>query len=449
MSAVEPPETPALRRVLSRTDLILYGLVILTPTAAYPFFGIVQDASRGHAALSYLVAMVGMLFTAASYGRMAGAFPLAGSAYSYAGKAIHPHAGFLAGWAMVLDYLLIPLLSVVYASLTSARLIPSVPYWLWVVLYSVAITYVNARGIRSTAMAGRWLMSAMTIVAFVFAAAAVNFLLRGGGAGVLFDWKALYRPETFAVSPILLGAALATTSYLGFDAISTLAEETPNPGRDIGFATVSVCIFQTVICFVTVYLASLAWPDYRTLPHKDTAILDISTAIGGAWLFGLVTFILLVAGLASALTGQAGAARLLFGMGRDGVIPRAFARVDPRSGTPLYSTLFMGVCSLAGAILLRFELIVELLNFGAFVGFILVNLSVISQFWVRERRRGTRSLTAYLVFPALGALVCGFVWLNLTAAAKTAGFGWMAAGVLFLAVRTRGFRSSPLRLEVD
>lgn len=443
------PSQPALRRVLSRTDLILYGLVILTPTAAYPFFGIVQDASRGHVALSYLVAMVGMLFTAGSYGKMAGAFPLAGSAYSYAGKAINAHVGFLAGWSMVLDYLLIPLLSVVYAALTSARLVPAVPYWVWAVLYSVAITYVNTRGIKSTAVAGRWLMAAMTIVAFVFAAAAINFLLRGNGAGTLFDVRAIYRPESFAAGPVLFGAALATTSYLGFDAISTLAEETPNPARDIGFATVSVCIFQTIICFITVYLASLAWPDYQTLPHKDTAILDISTRIGGAALFGLVTFILLVAGLASALTGQAGAARLLFGMGRDGVLPAVFGRVDPRSGTPLNSTLFMGACSLAGALLLHFELIVELLNFGAFVGFILVNLSVIAKYWIRERRRGLPAAISFLVFPALGALVCGFVWLNLTSAAKIAGFGWLAAGLVFLAVRTRGFRSSPVPLEVQ
>src|SRR6266851_5924394 len=145
-AVADPGGTPRFKRVLSRGDLILYGLVILTPTAPYPVYGIVQQVSQGHAALSYLVAMVAMLFTAASYGKMSGAFPSAGSTYTYAQRALNEHVGFLAGWAMMLDYFLIPLLSVIYAALTAARLMPQVPYLAWAVLFTVSLTLVNIPG---------------------------------------------------------------------------------------------------------------------------------------------------------------------------------------------------------------------------------------------------------------------------------------------------------------
>lgn len=379
---------PGFRRVLSRGDLVLYGLVILTQTAAYPVYGIVQQTSLGHAALSYLVAMTGMLFTAASYGKMSAAFPGAGSTYTYAQRSLSEHVGFLAGWAMILDYLLIQLLSVVYAGLTAARLVPQVHYLVWVTAFSAAITLVNIRGLRMTARASQAMMAIMSVSTVLFIGLALRLVLARDGWGGLWRPEAIWNPRTLAMGPLLLGAGIATLSYIGFDAISTLAEDTRNPERDIAFATVLVCVLQTVFCFLTVYLAALAWPDYRTLPQPDTAILDISRTIGGAWMFGWITFVLLVAGLASAMTGQVGASRLLFGMGRDGVLPRKiFAHVDAKTSTPTRSIYLMGAASLVGSFLAGFQLVVELLNFGAFVGFILVNLSVIRHYYVRRGER--------------------------------------------------------------
>lgn len=439
---------PRLKRVLSRRDLILYGLVILTPTAPYPVYGIVQQVSHGHAALSYLVAMAAMLFTAASYGKMAAAFPSAGSTYTYAQRALNPHAGFLAGWAMILDYMLIPLLSVIYASLTAERLLPRVPYFAWAVLFTLAITWINVRGIRMTTRAGAVMMAAMTACAVLFIGFAARFIAASHGAAALLSPAALFRPETFSVPPLMLGAGIAALSYIGFDAISTLAEDTVRPERDIAFATVLVCVLQTGICFLTVYLAALVWPDFRSFPQADTVILDIGRVIGGAWMFGAITFVLLVAGLASALTGQAGASRLLFGMGRDGVISRRiFAHVDAKTSTPTRSVYLMAAVSLAGAAVVRFQLAVELLNFGAFVGFILVNLSVIRHYYFGlGRRRSGKDFVTNLVFPALGALVCAYVWMSLTNKAKLVGFGWLAVGAIYLAVLTRGFRIPPKTL---
>lgn len=434
----------SLKRVLSRRDLIIYGLVILTPTAPYPVYGIVQQTSHGHAALSYLVAMTAMLFTAASYGKMSAAFPAAGSTYTYARRALNEHIGFLAGWAMMLDYFLIPLLSIIYAALTAGRLLPHVPYIFWAVLFTVSLTLMNIPGIRVTTRASTMMMIIMTGCAVLFAILAARYVATSYGFGGLFESRGIWRPESFGMQPLMLGASIAAISYIGFDAISTLAEDSVNPRRDIAFSTVMVCVVQTVFCVATVYLAELVWPDYRTFPQAETIILDIGRMVGGAWMFGFVTFVLLVAGLASALTGQAGASRLLYGMGRDGVISRRlFAYIDPRFSTPTRSIYFMGAVSLIGALFMRFQMAVELLNFGAFVGFILVNLSVIRHYYFRMRRRHGVDFLTNLVFPAAGAIVCTYVWLSLSRNAKLVGFAWLAIGAIYLAVITRGFRIGP------
>lgn len=437
-----------LKRVLSRWDLVLYGLVILTPTAPYPIYGIVQQLSHGHAALAYLVAMVAMMFTASSYGKMAGAFPAAGSTYTYARCALNEYVGFLAGWAMILDYILIPLVSIIYAALTAERLVPGVPYIVWAVSFTIALTLINIPGIRVTARAGEIMMAIMSICAVLFIFLAVRYVATALGFEAIFNRSALFRPETFAVRPLMLGAGVAALSYIGFDAISTLAEDTKKPERDIAFATVLVCVLQTCICFITVYMAALVWPDYRSYPEAETVILDIGRKIGGAWMFGSLTFVLLVAGLASALTAQAGASRLLFGMGRDGVLSRRFfGFIDPRFSTPTRAIYLMGALSLLGTLFLRFQIAVELLNFGAFAGFVLVNLSVIRHYFIRLRCRTGIQVLTNLVFPFLGAAVCGYLWMNLSNNAKVAGFAWLAAGAAYLAILTRGFRTAPKPLQ--
>jgi amino acid transporter len=430
--------------VLTRRDLILYGLVILTPTAPFPVYGIVQQTSHGHAALAYLVAMIAMLFTAASYGKMATAFPSAGSTYTYTQRALSAHLGFLAGWAMILDYFLIPLLSVIYAALTANRLLPGVPYAAWAVAFTVAITATNIRGIRVTTRAGNVMMALMTACAALFVVAGVYTVASRTGFAGLSAPKVIYDPGTFGLRPLMLGAAIASLSYIGFDAISTLAEDSLRPDRDIPAATLLVCLIQTLFCVAIVYIAALVWPDWKTYPESETVILDIGRAAGGPWLMGFMTFILLVAGLASALTGQAGASRLLLGMGRDGIISRrVFAYVDPRHHTPTRSVYLMGGVSLIGSLVMRFQLAVELLNFGAFAGFILVNLSVIRHYYLRGGQRAGTALFTNLMFPAAGVAVCTYIWLSLTWKAQIAGFTWLAIGGLYLAVVTRGFRIPP------
>lgn len=442
--ASNPSNQDVIRRVLRRRDLILFGLVIVGPTAVYPVYGIIQTVSHGQAALSYLVAMVAMLFTATSYGRMSAVYPSAGSTYTYVQQTFNPYIGFLAGWAMILDYFLLPLIGIILPALTAARLVPSIPYSLWVIFFTAGITLVNVLGIRTLSHANTVMMVAMTACMVLFIALAIRYVAIHHGAGALVSVAGIYPPHHFSGGPIMLGASIAALSYIGFDAISTLAEDSVNPEKDIGFSTVIVCIIQTAICVATVYFAALAWNDYHSFAHINTAILDIGRRIGGQIMFLILTAVLVVSGISCALTGQAGSSRLLFAMGRDGVIPqRLFGRLHPRFGTPTRAIYITSGALLIAALLSSYRIAVETLNFGAFVGFILVNLSVIQHFWITGKQRSRRTLLHNLLMPLAGAVVCIYVWLNLSIEAKTAGFIWLGIGVVYLAVHTRGFKQAP------
>ena len=441
----EVSQAPRLRRVLSRADLVIYGLTIITPTAAYPVFGILQQMSQGHAALSFLAAVIAMLLTALSYGRMAAAFPSAGSTYTYARRSLHDYAGFIAGWAMLLDYVLVPMLSAIYVTLTAARLAPRVPHFVWALLFTAIVTVINLYGIQVTARASTLMTLVMSASAVLFVAFAIGAVPAGES---LFQLTALYNPATFSLPALVASAAVATLSFLGFDAVSTLAEDTRDPEKDIGTATVLVCAIQTVFCVSISYLAALVWPPSRPFPDVETAILDVSTAIGGRPMFLFNTAVLLVAAVASSITSQAGASRLLYGMGRDAILPRAFfGYLDPRRATPTRSIYFMGALTFAGALFVSFQTAVELVSFGAFTSFILVNLSVIRHYYFRLAERTGIALLRNLVFPAGGVLVCTLVWLNLGDRAKMVGFAWLGLGAIYLAVVTRGFRVPVRQLE--
>jgi amino acid transporter len=443
-AATNPATVDALRtkggfkRVLSLRDLVLFGMALVGPTAPYSMFGIATVKSQGHLPLVYLIAMVAMSFTALSYGRMAAIYPEAGSTYSYASKALHPTVGFFAGWAMILDYILIPMLSVIFVGLTAQKVWPEVPYLVWVLVTAGGITAINLRGIQMTSRAN-YVMNAIMGASLVwFILLAIRALWFGAGEGALFSTRPFFNPQTFSSSEIMSATSLAVLSFIGFDGVSTLAEDAKDPRRDIGRATVLVCFIAGSLFVLESYLAQMVWPDYKTFSPIETAFMDIGQLVGGEALFYFLSFVLVVAGLASAITGQASASRLLCGMGRDGRLPyRVFGYVHPRLGTPIYSVLLMGSIHLAGALLLKYTEVAELVNFGAFIGFILVNLCVIRHYWLRLERR---QILSNLILPALGFAICFYIWLHLSRFAMSLGGVWIVLGFFYLLLVTRGFK---------
>ncbi|MBI4907537.1 MAG: APC family permease [Acidobacteria bacterium] len=440
-----PP--PGLRRSLSLGDLIFYGIVLIQPIAPVGIFGIASRMSRGHAVTTILIAMVAMMLTAWSYGRMATRYPAAGSAYTYVSHGLNPHLGFLAGWAMFLDYLIIPVINTIYVALTIQRLAPQVPFFVWAALTAVAITVMNLRSIGFTARANQWLLAVMSFVIVAFVVLAVRFLFSQTGLGGVFAIAPFYDAQTFHPRAIATATSLAALTYIGFDGVTTLAEEVRDPKRTVPLATVLVCLITGILSAVEIYLAQRVWPDYTTFANLETAFLDVTGRVGGDFLFQAMALVLIVACFGSGLAGQAGAARLLFGMGRDQVLPRKlFGYVDPRSGNPSRNVILVGLLSFAGALLIGYEHAAELLNFGAFLAFMGVNAAAI-RLQLLDRRGGRRTPWLGLTAAVLGFLFCLAIWLSLPLPAKIGGGAWLLAGIVYSAFRTRGFRSQPAMVD--
>lgn len=433
------PSAPRLRRVLTLWDLVLYGIILIQPTAPMPLFGVVHVKAQGHVVTTVLIGMFAMMLTAMSYGRMARAYPSAGSAYTYVGRELNPQLGFLTGWAMVMDYVINPIICTIWCSKAAMNILP-LPYIVWAVFFAGLFTAMNLRGIRATARTNAILTAAMSIVIVAFFVTAARYLMRLYGIGGLFSTQPFYDPKTFSWPVVRTGTSLAILTYIGFDGISTLSEEVENPRRNVLLATVLVCFITGVLGGLEVYMGQRVWPDFWTFPDPDTGFVSVAGRAGGIVMFHLVNITLLVATIGSGSGAQLAAARLLYGMGRDNVIPqRLFGYIHPRTHTPSYNVLLTGVAALGGAMLITYERGAELLNFGAFIGFMGVNLSSLMHYYVRGERSLGNALSN-LLLPLVGFGVCAYIWWALSTPARIGGAIWLGIGVLYCAWKTGFFR---------
>jgi amino acid transporter len=433
-----------LRRALGLWDLILYGVIVIQPTAPMSVFGVLSNRGRGHVVTAILIAMAAMLFTAISYGRMARAYPSAGSAFTYVGQEINPALGYITGWSMVMDYMLNPIICIVWVSQQAHVFAPAIPYWGWAVFMALLFTGLNILGIRASARINAGLAAGMGVVIAIFFVSAARFIFGHPHGGAAFFTRPFYDPATFSTGAVLGGTSIAVLTYIGFDGISTLSEEAENPRRNILLATVLTCVVIGILSAFEVYAAQLAWPASQPFPDETTAFVY---AAGRTWapLFAIVGFTLVVANFGSGMGAQLGAARLLFGMGRSNALPKSFFGViEPKRRIPRNNVVFVGVASLIGAFLLDYDLGAQMLNFGALIAFMGVNLAALVRYYVREKEKKLRNL----VPPVLGFAVCLLLWLNLSRTAQIAGGIWMAAGIAFGAWKTRGFRGELVNFEI-
>jgi len=431
-------EAPKLRRALGLWDLILYGMIVIQPTAPMPVYGVMSQRAHGHAVTTVLIAMVAMLFTAISYGRMARAYPSAGSAFTYVGSEIHPALGYVTGWGMAMDYMLNPIVCTILCSKFALNFVPEIPYPVLVLFFLALFTGLNLFGIRTSARINDTLAAGMGVVILIFLAAAARYVLKAPHDGLAFFTRPFYDPQTFSTPAVLGGTSLAVLTYIGFDGISTLSEEAENPKRNILLATVLVCLITGALASVEVYAAQLVWPGAQPFPDVDTAFVHVAGRAAGPWLFSLINVTLLVATVGSGMGSQLGAARLLYGMGRSNAIPKSFfGAIEPKRRIPRNNVLFVGMFALIGTSFLSFERAAELLNFGALLAFMGVNAASFTRYFLRERQRGW----SHFLVPILGFAVCFLLWLNLSRPAKIAGVIWMLLGIGYGAIRTRGFKA--------
>lgn len=427
---------PRLKRALGLWDLLFYGIILVQPTAPMSIFGAISQEARGHVVTAIFIAMFAMLFTAISYGRMARAYPSAGSAFTYVGRELHPALGFVTGWSMLMDYILNPVICTIWCAKAAGNVVPEIPYSAWAVFFALLFTSLNLRGIRASARTNEALVAAMGVVIIWFFAAAARYL---AGAPEVDYLRPFYDPSTFSFAAISTGTSLAVLTYIGFDGISTLSEEVENPRRNILLATVFTCVVTGVLSMLEVYVGQLVWPDFRTYPDVDTAMVHVAGRAGGAALFMAINFTLLTANAGSGMGAQLAGARLLYGMGRDKFLPAGFFGVlDGRTSIPRNNVLFVGSIALAGAFSITYQLGAELLNFGALLGFMGVNVSALVRYYVRE----TEKKMINLVPPLAGLLICLFLWLRLNPKSLLVGGIWLLAGILYAAVKTGGFRAA-------
>ena len=432
MAIASASAEPSLRRVLSLWQLVICGIIFIQPTAPMPLFGVVSVEAKGHVVTTVLFGLVAMLFTAFSYGRMSQAYPSAGSAYTYVGRELHPLLGYMTGWSMMADYVLNPVICTIWCSKAAMNFVPEIPYPVWAVFFALVFTALNLRGIQASARTNAVVAAGLGVVLIAFLAAAVRYLL--GQPQV--DWiRPFYDPQTFSWSVVSTGTSLAVLTYIGFDAISTLSEEARHPKRDILRATVLTCLIIGVLSAVEVYAGQLVWPEWGQFPDVDTAFVYIGGRAGGRAMFFAINLALLIASIGSGMGAHLAAARLLYGMGRDNALPRRFfAEISPTTGVPRNNVLLVGSLILIGSFVLNYQLGAELLNFGAFIGFMGVNASAFTRYWLRSGER--RWFEA--VSPLLGFLVCFYIWWSLRMPAKAMGFAWLAVGTVIGYLRLRG-----------
>ena len=438
-------DSPAigLRRTLRFRDLVLYGIILIQPTAPMPVFGVLYKESRGHVVLTILLALVAMLFTAISYGRMARVYPHGGSAFLYVGKEIHPSMGYLTGWCLVMDYVLNPLICIIWAASAAMNFVPGLPFLAWAIFFAVLFTWLNSNGVETSARINTGMAAVLGVVIVLVLVGAVRWVLAmvHPTAGVFLD--PIFHRATFSAPAVLRGTSIAVLTYIGFDGISTLTDEARDPGRSVPRAIVFTCFITGVLAAVEVYFAQLVWPRGEEFPDLNTAYVHVAGRIGGPALFAIVNGALLLATIGSGMASHLGAARLLYAMGTDGALPkRFFAGVNRKRQIPLNNVLLIGAICLFGALAFSrggkdpdaaYQLGAELLNFGALLAFIGVNLSSILRGW----RDGIRREWPAMLASAAGAVTCAFLWWNLGTLARIAGSCWAAAGGLLWLARRR------------
>ncbi|ONG06941.1 Putrescine importer PuuP [Klebsiella pneumoniae] len=418
--AINPPAhnaaqagRPRLRKSLKLWQVVMMGLAYLTPMTVFDTFGIVSGISNGHVPASYLLALAGVLFTAISYGKLVRQFPEAGSAYTYAQKSISPHVGFMVGWSSLL------------AILTAA----------------------NLKSVNLVANFNTLFVLVQISIMVVFVILVVQGLHKGEGVGTVWSLQPFISQNAHLI-PIITGATIVCFSFLGFDAVTTLSEETPDAARVIPKAIFLTAMYGGIIFIVASFFMQLFFPDIHRFKDPDAALPEIALYVGGKLFQSIFLCTTFVNTLASGLASHASVSRLLYVMGRDNVFPeRIFGYVHPKWRTPALNVIMVGIVALSA---LFFDLVTAtaLINFGALVAFTFVNLSVFNHFWRRKGYNKTwKDRLHYLLLPMVGALTVGVLWINLEATSLTLGLVWAALGLLYLTYLTRRFRKPPPQFD--
>lgn len=437
---------PHLTRTLSLAAVVLFGVAYMAPIIVLGTFGVLAEETKGNVPTAYLAASIAMFFTALSYSHMAKAYPVAGSAYTYVRKSISNKLGFLAGWVILLDYFFIPMVIWLIGAAFLHDAFPNISLSIWLIGFIVITTVINVIGLEFAKGVNSLLMLIQTLIIIAFIVLCIHYVGTDGSTP-LFSFKPFWN-EHAHLTHILAGGAVACYSFLGFDAVTTLADETKDPKKNIPRAIILVTLVGGAIFVITSYFVQLAHPSF-IFQHVDSAATEIARNIGGD-IFAIFFLIGLVVGqFASGVSAQTSASRLLYAMGKDNVFPKVFfGKLYSRFSTPANNIILCGVIALIGT---QIDVLTaaSFINFGAFLAFMLVNVSVINHFWIREKHRSGLQIISYLIFPLIGLITTFWLFINLDKFAFILGIIWLVIGIIYLAVLTDMFKKDPPEVHFE
>lgn len=432
------------RQPLGLVGLVLFGLAYMVPLAVFTTYGLVTQMTKGHLPTAYLLTLAAMLLTAYSYGRMVQAHPYSGSVYTYTRKAFGAYFGFIAGWTLLLDYIFLPLLSYLLIGIYMSEYFPGVPTAVWVLGSIALVTVLNLVGIESITRVNWVLIVAQLVFIAVFVVLSIHNL---SGQSEPVSLLVPFHHEGFSMPLIMNGAAILCLSFLGFDAVSTMAEETPDPRRTIPLAIMVVSLLGGLLFLVVSYFAQLVFPEWGSFADPDSASVDVMRRVGGELLVTGFTATYVAGCFASAMVSQASVSRVLFAMGRDGALPRVLGKLVSKKRVPASAIMLVSLFSLI-ALFITLDTVANMISFGALFAFSAVNLAVIKHFMIDQKLRGSRNYFMYAALPALGFLSTIWLWTSLSGMSFTIGLCWMGLGLVCLLGVTRGFRLKMPELQI-
>lgn len=417
------------RKNLSLLQVVIIGIAYMTPMTVFDTFGIVSGVTIGRVPLAYLIALVAVLFTAQSYGRLVKVYPSAGSAYSYTRHIFGRHSGFMVGWSSLLDYLLLPMINSLLAGIYLRSLLPEVPVWISILIFTALVTYINCCRIKLLANANVLFVGLPVLLMIAFIYMVVHDLTTASGIQRVMTISPLFNGQ-HSVMPLISGAAILCFSYLGFDAVTTLSGETERPHTIIPKAIFYTALSGGVIFFIAAWFIQLYYPDNSAFKNPTEAMPEIVLYVGGRIFQTLFLLAILFNTFASALASHASAARLLHIMSKENRFTGPiFGYIEPKTNTPLYCVLFIGIISLS-AIFFNLDTAVSLISFGALVAFSAVNICIIARFAINEKGVSTlRDILRNIISPGAGLASVAFMWVNLDHDAFVLGSVWALIGL--------------------
>jgi len=451
MQAADVKKTAQLQKTLVLWQVIIIGLAYIQPMTLLDTFGMVSRDSVQHVPTSYFFALLAVLLTSLSYGHMIRRYPSSGSAYTYVQKSMHPNVGFMVGWSSLLDYLLSPMVNILLANIYLASMFPGVNHWVWIFGLTGLMVLVNLRGIRFVANFNSLIVAMQLLIIGIFTFLVWRDLHAGHnalgaiahqGGDSLWSLSPFWSAEA-EVGKLITGATILCFSFTGFDSLSSLAEETKDTQKTLPRAIFLTALISGVVFILSTYFLQLYFPGnpsqyFEVVDETQPEILRI---VGGALFQSVVLSFAIVTVMASGIAAHAGVSRLMYVMGRDGVLhQRFFGHIDPQSFTPSNNIWLVGLIALTAGFM-SLEYVVALISFGALTAFSFVNLSVIAKYALQERRtKSVPDIVRFVVMPLLGFASIFALWLEVEETSLKSGLIWGALGILYLGYKTRGFK---------